>query len=72
MSTIGTRAAREFAAAARERGVTFVDAPVSGSVGAAEEAQLVILAGGDAAVVGDLEPVFSALGRKVIHLGDVG
>lgn len=72
MSTIGPQAAREFAAAARERGVTFVDAPVSGSLGAAEEAQLVILAGGDAAVVRDLEPVFSALGRKTIHFGDVG
>ncbi|ADU52016.1 3-hydroxyisobutyrate dehydrogenase [Thermaerobacter marianensis DSM 12885] len=72
MSTIGPQAAREFAAEARERGIPFVDAPVSGSLGAAEEAQLVILAGGEPTVVRELEPLFTALGRKTIYFGEAG
>lgn len=50
-------------------GVNFLDCPVSGSKGAAEQAQLVILAGGDKAVLDRLSPVFKALGRSVIYAG---
>ncbi|WP_336714480.1 NAD(P)-dependent oxidoreductase [Arthrobacter sp. USHLN218] len=48
-----------------------VDAPVSGGVGGAEKGTLTIMAGGDAAVVESLSPIFSVLGR-VRHTGAVG
>ena len=38
----------------------------------AEAAELVVLAGGDASDLAELEPVFSALARRVIHAGPVG
>jgi 3-hydroxyisobutyrate dehydrogenase len=72
MSTIGPAAARRWAAAAREVGVAFLDAPVSGSLAAAEARQLVILVGGETADLRRAEPVLSALGRQVVHLGGVG
>lgn len=50
-------------------GVHFLDCPVSGSKGAAEQGQLVILAGGDKAVADKLAPVFKAMGRSVIYAG---
>jgi 3-hydroxyisobutyrate dehydrogenase-like beta-hydroxyacid dehydrogenase len=50
-------------------GVNFLDCPVSGSKWAAENAQLVILAGGDKAVLEKLAPVFKAMSRSVIHAG---
>ncbi len=50
-------------------GVNFLDCPVSGSKGAAESGQLVILAGGDKAAVEKLSPVLKAMGRAVVYAG---
>ena len=50
----------------------FVDAPVSGSKGPAEQGQLLILASGPAAAAGRVGPVFDILGRKTVWLGEVG
>jgi 3-hydroxyisobutyrate dehydrogenase-like beta-hydroxyacid dehydrogenase len=50
-------------------GVNFLDCPVSGSKPAAESAQLVILAGGDRAVVDKYSPVLKAMGRAVVYAG---
>jgi 3-hydroxyisobutyrate dehydrogenase len=52
--------------------VSFVDAPVSGSKGPAEHGQLLILASGPAAAKPVLAPVFGAIGRKTVWLGDAG
>lgn len=52
-------------------GVNFLDCPVSGSKGAAESGQLVILAGGDKAAVEKLSPVLKAMGRAVVYAGPV-
>jgi len=52
--------------------VSFVDAPVSGSKGPAEHGQLLILASGSAAARPALDPVFGAIGRKTVWLGDTG
>ena len=49
--------------------VLFVDAPVSGSKGPAEQGQLLILASGPAAAQEVTGPVFSAIGRKTLWLG---
>jgi 3-hydroxyisobutyrate dehydrogenase len=53
-------------------GVIFVDAPVSGSKGPAETGQLLILASGPPTAAAALDPVFSAIGRKTVWLGEAG
>jgi 3-hydroxyisobutyrate dehydrogenase len=58
--------------AAQRPGVLFVDAPVSGSKGPAEQGQLLILASGPAAAADPLRPVFAVVGRKTVWLGNVG
>jgi 3-hydroxyisobutyrate dehydrogenase len=52
--------------------VRFVDAPVSGSKGPAEAGQLLILASGPPAAEAIVQPVFSAIGRKTVWLGQAG
>ncbi len=52
--------------------VMFVDAPVSGSKGPAEAGQLLILASGPPAAEAAVRPVFSAIGRKTVWLGEAG
>jgi 3-hydroxyisobutyrate dehydrogenase len=58
--------------AAQRPSVIFVDAPVSGSKGPAEQGQLLILASGPAAAADRVDPVFDILGRKTVWLGQVG
>jgi 3-hydroxyisobutyrate dehydrogenase len=52
--------------------VLFVDAPVSGSRGPAESGQLLILASGPPEARSLVAPVFDAIGRKTLWLGDAG
>ena len=52
--------------------VMFVDAPVSGSKGPAEAGQLLILASGPSAAAAAVAPVFSAIGRRTVWLGEAG
>ncbi len=72
MGTIGIEATRRIRdrLAAQRPGVLFVDAPVSGSKGPAEQGQLLILASGPAAAAGRVGPVFGILGRKTVWLGE--
>ena len=74
MGTIGVEATRRIAGrlAAQRPGVTFVDAPVSGSKGPAEQGQLLILASGPTAAADWVNPVFDILGRKTVWLGEAG
>ncbi|MDO3410858.1 NAD(P)-dependent oxidoreductase [Saccharibacillus sp. CPCC 101409] len=72
MSTIAPDEAREFARLTEEAGGVYVDAPVSGSVGPAENGQLVILAGGDEQAVDACKPYFEILGKKTIRFGEAG
>jgi 3-hydroxyisobutyrate dehydrogenase len=72
MSTIGPTAARRIADALGERGVRFVDAPVTGSSPKAEDGTLTIMAGGDAADVERARPLFEAMGDLIVHAGAVG
>jgi 3-hydroxyisobutyrate dehydrogenase len=72
MSTIDPAVSRRVAAAARERGVRFVDAPVSGGVPRAIEGTLAIMVGGDPEDVKEAHPALSAMGGNVIHVGPVG
>ncbi len=63
---------RRTAARLAERGVAFVDAPVSGGVVGAEKAQLTVMVGGSAANLERARPVLEAFGSKIVHCGDVG
>ena len=74
MGTIGVEATRRISGrlAAQRPSVMFVDAPVSGSKGPAEQGQLLILASGPAAAAEWVSPVFDILGRKTVWLGQVG
>jgi 2-hydroxy-3-oxopropionate reductase len=71
MSTISPAATREFAERASKNRPPFrtLDAPVSGG---AIEARLSIMIGGDAAEVKRAMPLFAALGKTIVHIGDHG
>jgi 3-hydroxyisobutyrate dehydrogenase len=72
MSTVGVDWSDQLAALAAGHGVTFVDAPVSGSSQPAEDGQLLILASGAELDRSRLEPLFDVLGRETLWLGRVG
>lgn len=63
---------REVAKAAAARGITYLDAPVSGSILQAQGKELVILVGGDKAAFDKAQPVLLAMGRMVRRIGDSG
>jgi 3-hydroxyisobutyrate dehydrogenase-like beta-hydroxyacid dehydrogenase len=71
-STIAPQSTRQFAERVRARGAEFVDAPVTGSKIGAESAQLLFIVGGPEETVADLDPLFMAMGRKVIRVGETG
>jgi 3-hydroxyisobutyrate dehydrogenase len=71
-STIDPAASRGFAARLAERGIGFVDAPVTGGSEGARNATLAILVGGEPADVEQARPVLAAIGRTITHLGPVG
>ncbi len=74
MGTIGVEATLRIRdrLAARRPGVMFVDAPVSGSKGPAEQGQLLILASGPVAAADAARAVFDVIGRKTVWLGEAG
>lgn len=74
MSTISPAATRRFAERAAQNKPSFrtLDAPVSGGEIGAIEARLSIMIGGDAADVKRAMPLFEALGKTIVHIGDHG
>ena len=71
-TTASAVVARELAAAAATVGVSFLDAPVSGGQAGAENGQLSIMVGGDAAVLERARPLLATYARTITHLGEVG
>jgi 3-hydroxyisobutyrate dehydrogenase-like beta-hydroxyacid dehydrogenase len=71
-TTASAGVAREIAAAGSARGIGCVDAPVSGGQAGAENGQLTIMCGGDAAAYGRAEPIMQAYAKSVRLLGDAG
>ena len=63
---------RRIAAKLAERGVGFLDAPVSGGTIGAEQGTLTVMVGGDEALLQRARPVLEAFGKKIVHCGDVG
>jgi 3-hydroxyisobutyrate dehydrogenase-like beta-hydroxyacid dehydrogenase len=64
--------ARRLAEAAAERGITMLDAPVSGGKVIARRGQLSILVGGDAETLEHYRPLLETFGSKIFHVGGVG
>jgi len=71
-STISPTLARREAAACAERGVEYLDAPVTGGTWGAEKGELVMMVGGAAETVKGVEPVFAAIAKRWFHLGPAG
>jgi 3-hydroxyisobutyrate dehydrogenase-like beta-hydroxyacid dehydrogenase len=71
-STISPKLARRVAAACAERGVDFLDAPVTGGTWGAEEGKLVFMVGGKKEVLDRVEPVLAAMGQRFFLLGPNG
>jgi 3-hydroxyisobutyrate dehydrogenase len=63
---------RELAAAAAERGIGFLDAPVSRGVVGAERGTLVVMVGGDADALESARPLLGHLASDIVHVGGVG
>src|SRR5688572_30659506 len=71
-TTASAAVARELAAAAAERGVGFLDAPVSGGQAGAENGQLTVMVGGEQATFDKAKPVIDAYAKMVGLMGPVG
>jgi 2-hydroxy-3-oxopropionate reductase len=71
MSSIGADEAIEHAKRHAERGVRYLDSPVSGGTRGASAGELAIMAGGDAETFAAMQPVFAALGQAT-HVGPNG
>lgn len=72
MSTVGIAATERLAKLAEDRGVAFVDAPVSGTKQPAEQGELVVIASGPREARERVKPVLDAVGSKTVELGDAG
>lgn len=71
-STIAAATAREVAAAAAQRGIDMIDAPVSGGTGAAEAGTLTFMVGGRADQLERARPLLEKMGKRVLHAGASG
>jgi 3-hydroxyisobutyrate dehydrogenase/2-hydroxy-3-oxopropionate reductase len=72
MSTVTPNATAAAAQTVRAQNARFVDAPVSGTVGPAEDGTLTVLAGGEDDVLDDVEEILAAMGEPIVRCGDVG
>jgi 3-hydroxyisobutyrate dehydrogenase len=71
-STVSIDTARKASERLEAHGIHFLDAPVSGGKEGAEKATMVMMVGGDMAVLEQVMPVLESISRKVVHLGSVG
>ena len=72
MSTIAPAAAQSIAARLAGRGVSMLDAPVSGGEVGAIAGSLTIMVGGEQAAFDRVLPAFQAMGKSVTRIGDAG
>ena len=71
-STISPSATLRFAERVREKGSDYVDAPVTGSKIGAESGQLIFIVGGAEQTVDRLRPLFAAMGKLMVRVGETG
>ena len=72
MSSVSPMFTKDLAHRLFPSGVSFIDAPVSGSKKPAEDATLLILAGGAKDRVETLTPLFLTMGKRVVYCGEIG
>ena len=72
LSTISPEVVHRIAAAASEKGVGVLDAPVSGGIKQRNEGTLSIMVGGDADTLGRARPALEAFGKRIFHAGGSG
>lgn len=71
-TTASAEIARELAARAEEKGLGFLDAPVSGGQAGAEAGKLTIMAGGDPSVFAEAQPIMAAYAANMTLIGPAG
>jgi len=72
MSSISPVATKAYAARLAEKGVGYLDAPVSGGEVGAKNAALTIMVGGSEADFARGKPLFELMGKNITHVGGVG
>jgi 3-hydroxyisobutyrate dehydrogenase-like beta-hydroxyacid dehydrogenase len=72
MSTVSPRLIRDLAERVAAAGAQMLDAPVSGSLPAAESGTLIFFVGGEGSALGRVQPVLEGLGQKIFHVGASG
>ena len=72
LSSVLPSTPRKIEAAAKARGLKFLEAPVSGGVTGARAATLAVMTGGDAAVLEAVRPLLNAIGQNIYHVGPAG
>jgi len=72
MGTSGVESAHTLASTLRRKEISFIDAPVSGSVATIAAHQLLIMASGEESIIEKVRPVFSAFAKKTVFLGEAG
>jgi len=72
MSTVSPETSRELSRLGSARGVSVMDAPVSGSTPAAEQGSLTLLCGGEEDSFTTAKAIFAAIGRQYFYLGPSG
>lgn len=72
MSTVSPRLTRDVAGRVAATGAQMLDAPVSGSLPAAESGTLIIFVGGRTEALEKARPVFESISQKIIHVGESG
>ena len=70
MSTISPEDSKEFFSLVKEKNCSYIDAPVSGSIGAAIAKQLVVLTGGEEKAKNICNKYFEILGKATIDFGE--
>ncbi|WP_322889981.1 MULTISPECIES: NAD(P)-dependent oxidoreductase [unclassified Yoonia] len=71
-TTVSAKVTRELYAAAKDKGLGFVDAPISGGQAGAENAQLSIMCGGDQADYDTISAVIAVYAKLARRIGDCG
>lgn len=71
-SSLSVQQTQALAAQAQAKKVIWIDSPVSGGTAGAEQGSLVIFAGGNAATIENLNPIYAILSQRVTRMGDTG
>lgn len=71
-TSVSVQIARQMSVEASDRGLTFVDAPVSGGQSGAEQGTLAIMCGGNARAIDAARPVMNAYAARIVHVGRTG